>query len=416
MSRSSEEAENQNKIQREQLDFIKEKEARKKNEAEKWHATTRRLVLNAASTNSNSPAEDIPTSYLTIINSDTAGMAEKEIQSQMAGLGHSDAGFAHGLAASLYAGDIKWNNRTTPSNLSPFTVFELDPLSVMQSERCKQLHILSKNTEGNSLEEIKASQIQEVKVLKSFEELHQVLLFYSGITSILFGTRSALADGVKLFASVILTEKIIFKGRIGADGKLPAKIVYAMEIRIQRWLGECEKYEDRSMVNDRLICFDEVFKMVMNCTLNVILPPSFIKSLPKNPTVTPPGAGDDEGKGPGKGKKRKRGDGNEDRIIKNSAPITKFLMQEGEIWQQDFARKCSRDRPKWGEEWMCARWHIRGECFIDCNNKSSHVRANAVPQAKRDEFKTYLMKVRREKHSPSEITRGHHCNPSSSRH
>ena len=60
MSRSSKEAENQNKIQRKQLNFIKEKEAKKKNKVEKWHATSQRLVLNAASTNSNSPADNIP--------------------------------------------------------------------------------------------------------------------------------------------------------------------------------------------------------------------------------------------------------------------------------------------------------------------------------------------------------------------
>jgi len=144
----------------------------------------------------------------------------------------------------------------------------------------------------------------EVKVPKSFKELHQVLLFYSSITTILFGTRSALAEGVKLFASAIQSEKIIFKGRIAANGDLPTKILYAMEIRIQRWLGECEKYEDCLMVNDRLVCFDEVFEMVMNCSLNVTLPPNFIKSPPKNPTVTPPGAKDEDGKVRGK-KKRK---------------------------------------------------------------------------------------------------------------
>jgi len=174
-----------------------------------------------------------------------------------------------------------------------------------------QLIILSKNTEGKSLEEIKASQIQEVKVPKSFEELHQVLLFFAGITSILFGSRSALVEGVKSFASAILVEKIIFKGRIAADSKIPAKILYAMEIWIQRWLRECEKYEDRSMVNDRLVCFHEVFEIVMSCTLNIILPPNFIKSNPKNPTVTPPGAGDDEKKGKYEGNKeeerRRRG-------------------------------------------------------------------------------------------------------------
>ena len=97
------------------------------------------------------------------------------------------------------------------------------------------------------------------------------------------------------------------------------------------------------MVNNRLVCFGKVFEMVMNCTLNVTLPPNFIKSPPKNPTFTPPGAKDEDGKGRGKGKKRKQGDGNEDHIIKNTAPITEFLMKEGKIWKRDFAGKCSRD-------------------------------------------------------------------------
>ena len=206
-----------------------------------------------------------------------------------------------------------------------------------------QLHILSKNTKGKLLKEIKASQIQEVKRPKSFEELHQVLLFYSGIATILFGTHSARAEGVKSFASMILTKKIIFKGQIAANGNLPTKILYAMDIRIQRWLRECKKYKDRLMVNNRLVCFNEVFEMVMNCALNITLPPNFIKSPPKNPMVTPPGAEDEDGKGRGKGKKRKQGDGNEDRIIKNTAPINEFLMKKEEIWKRDFARNCSQD-------------------------------------------------------------------------
>jgi hypothetical protein len=223
ISRTSEEAENQKKIQREQLDYLKAKDAKKKNKAEKWHHTSRRLVINAASTDGDSPADKIPETYLPLINSETTGMADKELQAQMSGLGYADAGFAHGLAASLYVGDILWNNRTTPSNLSPFTVFELDPLSTQQSTRCLQLHLLSKNTEGKSMEEIKTSQIQEVKVPTTFEELHLTLLFYSGITSILFGPKSALVAGTKSFALMISSEKIIFKGRIAADRELPEK-------------------------------------------------------------------------------------------------------------------------------------------------------------------------------------------------
>ena len=143
------------------------------------------------------------------------------------------------------------------------------------------------------------------------------------------------------------------------------------------------------------------FEMVMNCSINVVLPPNFIKSPPKNPMVKPPRAGGNNGKGSGKGKKRKQGDGNEDHIIKNTAPITKFLMKEGEIWKQDFAGKFSRDRPKWGEELMCARWQFRDECFVNSNNKLIHIGASAVPQPKRNKFKTYLTKVRRENSSPN---------------
>jgi len=76
ISCTSEEAEHQNKIHREQIDYIKEKDAKKKNKVEKWHPTSRRLVLNAASTDSDSPAEEIPLSYLRII-------ADRELQTQM---------------------------------------------------------------------------------------------------------------------------------------------------------------------------------------------------------------------------------------------------------------------------------------------------------------------------------------------
>jgi hypothetical protein len=149
ISHTSEEAENQNRLQRKQLDYIKAKDAKKKNKAEKWHPTSRCFVINAALTDSDSPAKEIPASYLRIINSETAGMADKELQTQMSALGHADVGFAHGLAASLYVGDILWKNRTTPSNVSPFTVFEQDPLLSTQTTRCLQLHLLARTPKEN---------------------------------------------------------------------------------------------------------------------------------------------------------------------------------------------------------------------------------------------------------------------------
>jgi hypothetical protein len=61
------------------LDYIKEKDAEKKNKYKKWHSMSQHLVLNMSLTNSNTPANDISASYLHIINSKIAGMADKEL-------------------------------------------------------------------------------------------------------------------------------------------------------------------------------------------------------------------------------------------------------------------------------------------------------------------------------------------------
>jgi hypothetical protein len=125
---------------------------------------------------------------------------------------------------------------------------------------CLHLHLLSKNTEGKSLDKIKASQIQEIKAPGTFEELLQALQFYMGITTLLFGPHSTLVIGKKSITAAIQSKKIVFKTCIATDGKFPMKFLYAMEKRTQHWLGECQKHSDHSMVNDHLVCFDKVLE------------------------------------------------------------------------------------------------------------------------------------------------------------
>jgi hypothetical protein len=96
MARSSKAAEAQNAAQQEQLAYLKEKDNKKKDKAEKWHGLSRCLVLNAASTGTQVPVEEIPVLYQDVINNEMEAMADKELHSQMVALGHPDVGFAHG--------------------------------------------------------------------------------------------------------------------------------------------------------------------------------------------------------------------------------------------------------------------------------------------------------------------------------
>ena len=122
MERNFAASEAQSKIQKDHAAYLKEKNKKKKDKAEKWHGISCHLLLNAASTNGQVPVEQIPESYQLIINSKTAAAADKELHSQMVALGRREVGFAHGTAASLYNGSILWNARDKPSNLSFFTL------------------------------------------------------------------------------------------------------------------------------------------------------------------------------------------------------------------------------------------------------------------------------------------------------
>jgi hypothetical protein len=158
MARSRKASEAQTATQQEYLAYQKEKDKKKKEKAEKWHSLSWRLVLNAALTNGQVPAEQIPVLYQEVINSKTAAMANKELHSQMVKLGHHDVGFAHGTAASLYNGSILWNARDKPSNLSFFTLYENNPLCENQTLRYLSLNILANNIDNKNIEKINASQ------------------------------------------------------------------------------------------------------------------------------------------------------------------------------------------------------------------------------------------------------------------
>jgi hypothetical protein len=206
--------------------------------------TSQHLALNTALIDSNTLADNIPSTYLCIINSKIAGMANRELYNQMLELGYPSVGFAQGLATSLFMGEIVWNNLSSPRNLSPFIVFEQDPLSTTQTAQCLHLHLLSKNTKGKSLDKIKKSRNVEVKVPITFKELLQTLLFYSDITTVLFGPNCALMLSVRGTIFSICREKIIFKTRIKAGSNFPTYFLYAIEIHTQCWLGDCMRCED----------------------------------------------------------------------------------------------------------------------------------------------------------------------------
>jgi len=90
-----------------------------------------------------------------------------------------------------------------------------------------------------------------------------------------------------------------------------------------------------------------------------------------------------------------RGDNGNGNLVKNPAPDEDLAVKAGESWAETFSKQLPKERPSWdGKINMCARWHIKGDCFDDCSRKESHVGKDKIPADKKASFLSYMAKCR----------------------
>ena len=155
----------------------------------------------------------------------------------------------------------------------------------------------------------------------------------------------------------------------------------------------------RKSVNDKVIDFEDLLEQVLNGSFTMNLPPSFKivqagTDAPNDAKQAVARGAKEEGKGEGRGKKRK-GDNGNGNLVKNPAPDEDLAVKAGESWAETFSKQLPKERPSWdGKINMCARWHIKGDCFDDCSRKESHVGKDKIPADKKASFLTYMAKCR----------------------
>ncbi len=118
---------------------------------------------------------------------------------------------------------MTWASSDTPSNHSPFSFAEVKPIRVAeQKSRHLTLQLILTQGRGMSVEEIKASNKQEVHPPINFHELQEQLLMFTVVTNILFGKLSVGSQCLKALSNMINRYKSIFKAKERLDEKFPA--------------------------------------------------------------------------------------------------------------------------------------------------------------------------------------------------
>jgi hypothetical protein len=275
----------------------------------------------------------------------------------------------------------------------------------LQKEDYLVCHLIQEQGQKKSLDEIKPSLKQTVHVPKDFDGMGNQLNLFAAALSIFFGKESICTASLDQLVLLVGRNKKNLCDQIAMDKFFAAKFLLPVDRRVQRWLRMCENCTlTQTSVNDKVIDFRDLLEHVLNGTFVMTLPPSFkvvhagtnaVAADNTKQAATAEANTGEAGEGKGRGKKCKSENGNGS-LVKNTAPDKDLAMKPGKLWAETFSKKLPRDWLSWdGKINMCARWHIKGNCFDDCSRKESHVGKEKILADKKASFLTYMSKCRK---------------------
>ena len=246
----------------------------KKDRVNKAHDSLVHMLKNAGSTDGIFPADDITPEARKFFNSENSGLADQTLYGFFEDDEISNVGFAPGLTLAVYNFNLLWNNQVYPRNLSVFSFTTITPDSE-QKGRFLIMALGDKTGAGmKTEEEIKKATKQIVHVptdyhglvssLKRFRTI--VRVFYAGKP--LLKWKECIENVEKLEAS--------FTARAANDDKFVASFLYKLDKRLQEFLIDCRRLDDREIVNDRMLEFQHIIDDVRMGQFLTYLPPNFI--------------------------------------------------------------------------------------------------------------------------------------------
>jgi hypothetical protein len=96
------------------------------------------MILFASALDNKEVLDKPVNSYKHMINSKMVALAEQELNNQFKTHGLKEVSFLPGYIANVYSGSLTWSSSNTPSNHSPFSFAEVEPI---QAAKQKTRHL-----------------------------------------------------------------------------------------------------------------------------------------------------------------------------------------------------------------------------------------------------------------------------------
>ena len=125
------------------------------------------------------------------------------------------------------------------------------------------------------MDELKASAKQSVAVPIDMDGLLVQLKIFRAVLKIMIGKRNPASSGIKDLMDDIEENSMEFESLAEADQLYPAKMLYCVDTRVQRFLAQCKRLNDREDVNESLVNFEDITENSLNQCFNITLPVAF---------------------------------------------------------------------------------------------------------------------------------------------
>ena len=362
----------------------------KKNKFEDLFDSTQRLILNAASQTMETPSPSPPETCIEFYKKKSVSKAKDFLENKLNDLFSCDVDVIMGLVTALFTGFFLWSHENSPGNFSFFLVPRKRPLSGNSMQIASILQMKQSHGKGWDEKDLTDALKQGVQVPENHGDALDQFKNLWGLSSFFFGAKSLLPKRLSEFYEFFSANKLALEGKHLSDNDYLAKVAFAVDTRVFRWLQQCSLKEDRDSIDDSIIDFSDLMKSILLNSFSQDLPPTFHTF--ENDT-------EEEVKEPRSKKQRRKSIENGDqsnRRVENHNTLTEWALRDDESYSAVFAGKHLHERPKLNGRPMCQRWHTHKYCFKDCQNKVTHVKGSDVPEAEKRAYTAYCKKCRSE--------------------
>ena len=345
----------------EKINNFAEESAKKKTKGfGNLHPIFQKMILFASSDNGTDSPSEQTESCSAFFDQKSSSHAQIHLHQTLLSTFKCSVSISIPFATALYHGNFVWDRADTPNNFCSLLLGKPLPLSSNGTKEAMILHLKSKKGSGWSDADLAKATNQSITLPTTVDSMIHNINNLAATSEVFFGNSSLLTEGLRAWRNFITSNLTTYEAQAAIDPLFIAKVLTAIDTRVNCWLEECSTANLRSSVDDSLVDFSYLHRQIRTRSFNFSLPASIA-----HPNKKKRNRDSDDHDGNDRNNKRSP--------IQNADLNPRWKLKAGEDYNTVFKNKHVDKRPLHNNVRMCPRWHIRGICFSGCNLATTHV-------------------------------------------